>query len=152
MITDFSSITPWGLTDLFLWVCWNRLFSQSPSISALRATHSGLSSNIGMFRLKLLISFLFLSIAGSNWLAHLGRSTQDRASLSWSQADLQLHWADPFSLLCVDTFSCRHTFWHARWDPTIVMATHDNRDSLMVPCEDLPNEDKDIISKAIEEF
>ena len=49
-------------------------------------------------------------------------------------------------------FSCRHTFWHTRWDPTIVMAAHNNSDILMVPYEDLPNEDKDVISKAIEEF
>ena len=32
------------------------------------------------------------------------------------------------------------------------MATYNNNDILMVPYEDLPNEDKDIISKAIEEF
>ena len=43
-------------------------------------------------------------------------------------------------------------FWHARWDPTIVMATYNNSDILMVPYEDLPNEDKYIINKAIEEF
>ena len=36
--------------------------------------------------------------------------------------------------------------------PTIVMVTHNNSDILMVPYEDLPNEDKDVISKAIEEF
>jgi len=35
---------------------------------------------------------------------------------------------------------------------TIVMAVHNNKDILMVPYEDLPNEDKDIIGKAIEEF
>ena len=32
------------------------------------------------------------------------------------------------------------------------MATYNNNDILMVPYEDLPNEDKDVISKAIEEF
>ena len=32
------------------------------------------------------------------------------------------------------------------------MATYNNSDILMVPYEDLPNEDKDVISKAIEEF
>ena len=104
MITDFSSINSWALTDLFLWVCWNWLFSWSPSTLALRAAHSGLPGNTGMFRLKLLISFLSLSIAWSNWLARLGRSTQDRPSLRWSQADLQLHRADPFGLLvCLGT-------------------------------------------------
>ena len=43
-------------------------------------------------------------------------------------------------------------FWHVWWDPTIVMATYNNSDILMVPYEDLPAKDKDIISKAIEEF
>ena len=33
----------------------------------------------------------------------------------------------------------------------IVMAAHNNRDVLMVPYEDLPDEDKDVISKAIEQ-
>ena len=32
------------------------------------------------------------------------------------------------------------------------MATHNNRDILIVPYEDLPDEDKDVMSKAIEEF
>ena len=32
------------------------------------------------------------------------------------------------------------------------MATHNNSDILMIPYEDLPDKDKDVISKAIEEF
>ena len=32
------------------------------------------------------------------------------------------------------------------------MIAHNNKDILMVPYEDLPDEDKDVISKAIEEF
>ena len=32
------------------------------------------------------------------------------------------------------------------------MAAYNNNDILMVPYEDLPDEDKDVISKAIEEF
>ena len=48
--------------------------------------------------------------------------------------------------------SRQHVFWHARWDPTIVMVTYNNSDILMVPYVDLPNEDKDVINKAIEEF
>ena len=32
------------------------------------------------------------------------------------------------------------------------MAVHNNNDILMLHCEDLPDEDKGIISKAIEEF
>ena len=51
-----------------------------------------------------------------------------------------------------DEFSCRHTFWHARWDPTIVMVAYNNNGILMVPHEDLPDGDKDVINKAIEEF
>ena len=35
---------------------------------------------------------------------------------------------------------------------TIVMVAHNNNDILMVPYEDLPDGDKDVISKAIEEF
>ena len=43
-------------------------------------------------------------------------------------------------------------FWHAWWDPIIIMVAYNNNEILMVPYEDLPNGDKDIISKAIEEF
>ena len=43
-------------------------------------------------------------------------------------------------------------FWHTWWDPTIIMATYNNNDILMVPYEDLPDGDKDVNSKAIEEF
>ena len=32
------------------------------------------------------------------------------------------------------------------------MAVHNNKDIFMVPYEDLPDEDKDVIGKAIEEF
>ena len=66
-----------------------------------------------------------------------------------------LHQADPSGLLCarrIDTFLHRHTLWHARWDPAIIMAAYNNNDILMVPYEDLLDEDKDVISKAIEEF
>ena len=62
----------------------------------------------------------------------------------------------PFRLAHVpsawDKISCRHMFWHARWDPTIVMAVYNNNDILMVHYEDLPDGDKDIIGKTIEEF
>ena len=34
----------------------------------------------------------------------------------------------------------------------IVMAVHNNKDILMVPYEDLPDEDKDVTGKAIDEF
>ena len=35
---------------------------------------------------------------------------------------------------------------------TIIMVAYNNNDILMAPNEDLPDGDKDIISKAIEEF
>jgi hypothetical protein len=47
---------------------------------------------------------------------------------------------------CVDTLS------GTPGGTTIVMAVHNNKDILMVPYEDLPDEDKEVISKAIEEF
>ena len=49
--------------------------------------------------------------------------------------------------LCVDT-----RFWHAWWDTIIIMAVHNNDNILMVHYEDLPDEDKDTINKATEEF
>ena len=48
-------------------------------------------------------------------------------------------------------FLRRHTLWHAQWDTTIIMATYNNNNILMVPYEDLPDEDKDVINKAIED-
>ena len=42
--------------------------------------------------------------------------------------------------------------WHAQWDTTIIMAVHNNDDILMVHYEDLPDEDRDTINKATEEF
>jgi hypothetical protein len=35
---------------------------------------------------------------------------------------------------------------------TIVMVVYNNKDILMLPYEDLPDEDKDIINKAMVEF
>ena len=70
--------------------------------------------------------------------------------------DLQLHRADPSGLLVCPWHGMkilyRHTFWHAWWDPTIVMVAYNNNDILMVPYEDLPDGDKDVISKPVEEF
>ena len=47
---------------------------------------------------------------------------------------------------------CADTRFDIPSGTTIVMVAHNNRDILMVPYEDLPDEDKDVISKAIEEF
>ena len=59
-----------------------------------------------------------------------------------------------FGLLCVDhiaIFWCQHTFCTSG-GTTIVTAVHNNKDILMVPYKDLRDEDKNVISKAIEEF
>ena len=114
MITNSSYTTPWALTDLFLWICWNRLFSRSPFISALRAAHLGLSSNTGMFRLKLLISFSLLvncrvKLTGTSWEECVGL-TIPTLKLGGSSAPS----SGPFRLAHVplvwDEISCRHTF------------------------------------------
>ena len=77
-------------------------------------------------------------------------------SCVWSQADPQ-----PCSIkqilpgccvLITLPHFCANTPFGTLGGTTIVMAAHNNRDILMVPYEDLPNKDKDIISKAIEEF
>ena len=105
-----------------------------------------------MFHPKLLINFLSLSITGHiDWhvlrkfVGSTGPALKPGRSLDHSGL-LRVHQA---RLTC---FRTDMRFWHARWDPTIVMATHNNSDILMVPYEDLPDEDKDIISKAIEKF
>ena len=76
-------------------------------------------------------------------------------ALKPSASPALLHQADPSSLLCarrIDRFLHEHMFWHARWDLTIVMTTYNNSEILMVHYEDLPDEDKYVISKVIEEF
>ena len=76
-------------------------------------------------------------------------------ALKPSRSPALLRQADPSGLLCarrINTFLHRHTLWHAQWDTTIVMMTYNNSDILMVPYEDLPDKDKDVINKAIEEF
>ena len=52
-----------------------------------------------------------------------------------------LHQADPSGLLCVDIFMSAHVLARPV-GPMIVMATHNNKDILMVPYEDLPDENK----------
>ena len=106
----------------------------------------------GMFHLKLLINFLSLSIAGQiDWhaLRKFIGSTSPALKPSGSSGSSQV---DPSGMLRVDTFLWWHVFWHAWWDPTIVMATYNNNDIIMVPYEDLPDGDKDVINKAIEKF
>ena len=47
---------------------------------------------------------------------------------------------------------CVNTLFGTPSGTTIIMAVHSNKDILMVPYEDLPNKDKDVIGKALEEF
>ena len=64
----------------------------------------------------------------------------------------------PFRLARVssarDEIQCRHMFLarSVGLEPTIAMVVHNNNDILMIHYEDLPNGDKGVISKAIEEF
>jgi len=47
---------------------------------------------------------------------------------------------------------CTNALFGTPGGTTIIMVAHNNRDILVVPYEDLPNEDKDVIGKTIEEF
>ena len=47
---------------------------------------------------------------------------------------------------------CVNTLFGTPDGTTIVMVVHNNKDILMLSYEDLPDEDKDVIGKAIEEF
>ena len=55
-------------------------------------------------------------------------------------------------MLITSPHFCVNTLFGTPGGTTIVMAVHNNKDILMVPYEDLPAEDKDVIGKAIEEF
>ena len=66
--------------------------------------------------------------------------------------------SEPFRLARVssawDEIPCRHVFLarSVGLEPTIAMVVHNNNDILMIHYEDLPDGDKDVISKVIEEF
>ena len=55
------------------------------------------------------------------------------------------------SVLIISPHFCVNTLFGTPGGTTIVMAVH-NKDILMIPYEDLPDEDKDVIGKAIEVF
>ena len=57
-----------------------------------------------------------------------------------------------YCVLITSPHFCVNTLFGTLGGTKIVMAVHNNKDILMVPYEDLPNEDKDVIGKAIEEF
>ena len=62
--------------------------------------------------------------------------------------------SDPLacSVLITSPHFCVNTLFGTLDWTTIVMVVQNNKDILMVPYEDLPNEDKDVIGKSIEEF
>ena len=79
--------------------------------------------------------------------------------IDWScceaKQDLRVDLAQIILACCVLGVSphfCVNTCFGTPGGTTIVMAPHNNRDILIVPYEDLPDEDKDVIGKAIEEF
>ena len=55
-------------------------------------------------------------------------------------------------MLITSPHFCVNTLFGTPGGTTIVIAVHNNKDILMVPYEDLPVEDKDVIGKIIEEF
>ena len=55
-------------------------------------------------------------------------------------------------VLITSLYFCVNTLFGTPSGTTIIMAVHNNKDILMVPYEDLSDEDKDVIGKAIEEF
>jgi len=79
--------------------------------------------------------------------------------IDWSyceaKQDLRVDLAQIVSACCVSGASphfCVNTRFGTPGGTTIVMVAHNNRDILIVPYEDLPDEDKDVIGKAIEKF
>ena len=106
-----------------------------------------------MFHLKLLIRFLLLSIADQiDW--HIVGFFESASSVLKSSRSLVSFCSD-LSACCVLTMSshfCVNTLFGMPSGTTIIMAVQNNKDILMVPYEDLPDKDKDVISKAIENF
>ena len=107
-----------------------------------------------MFHPKLLINFLSLSIVGQiDW--HAFRIHRIDWSCCEAKQDL---WVDHAQIVpsCyvigASPHFCVNTYFGTPSGTTIIMVAHNNRDILIVPYEDLPDEDKDVIGKAIEEF
>ena len=106
-----------------------------------------------MFHLKLLIRFFSLSIVGQiDWhvvgfLESAGSMLKPSRSLVSFHSDLPACY-----VLITSPYFCVNTLFGTPSGTTIVMVVHNNKDILMVPYEDLPDEDKDVIGKAIEEF
>ena len=79
--------------------------------------------------------------------------------IDWScceaKQDLRVDLTQIVPTCCVSGASphlCVNTCFGTPSGTTIVMVAHNNRDILIVPYEDLPDEDKDVIGKAIEVF
>jgi hypothetical protein len=115
---------------------------------------SELSGNTGMFRLKLLINFLSLSIAGQiDWHAPVFQSTvlvlkAKKISRPCSTQISQL--ASVLGALL--QHFCIDTLFGTPGGTTIVMTSKDNSHVLNVPYEELPDEDKDFINNAMEQY
>ena len=155
MITDSSYTTQWALTDLFSWICWNQLFSRSFHIGSHSCTFGTVWQHRQVLplitdELSLLVNCR-VKLTGTSWEDRTG-STTLTLKLGGSTPS-----SGPFHLVaCVlgmgQKFFVDTHFWHTRWDPTIIMVIHNNNDILMLHYEYLPDGDKGIISKAIEEF
>ena len=141
-------------------ILMNTLESTIQSISFHIGSHSHTFGTIWQHRqvpplitdeLSLLINYR-VKLTGTSREEHTG-STIPTLKLCGSTAPS----SRPFRLaVCVfgmgRKFYVDTRFQHAQWDPTIVMAVHNNDDILMLYFEDLPDGDKGIISKATEEF
>ena len=105
-----------------------------------------------MFHLKLLINFFSLSIVGQiDWNASGGIHRISQPCVEAKRISGLILSRSFWLAMCRHIFMLTHVL--ARLvGPTIVMAAYNNNDILIVPYEDLPNRDKDVISKAIEEF
>ena len=82
----------------------------------------------------------------------LGFSESAGSVLKPSRSLVSFHSDLPaYCVLITSPYFCVNTLFGTPGGTTIVMAVH-NKDILMVPYEDLPDEDKDVIGKAIVEF
>ena len=106
-----------------------------------------------MFYLKLLIRFLSLSIAGQIDWHVIGFLESAGSVLKPSRSLVSFHSDHPACcVLNILPYFCVNTLFGMPDGTTIVMVVHNNKYILMVPYENLSDEDKDVIGKAIGEF
>ena len=155
MITDFSYTTQWALTDLFSRICCNRLLVDllsyrlsGPHIRDCLATPASSALNYWWI-------FSPCQLQGQiDWHVSGGLRRIDHPC-----AEARHICSIERTLLacCVcPQHGTKNLCWHTSLahpvGPTIVMAVHNNDDILMLHYEDIPDGDKGIISKALEEF